>query len=408
MKTSSPLRIVHLADLHIGYPGPAQLLVGGDRPDAGRPLREVDIELACAWITEQLATLTPQADLVLIAGDVFDRSSPLPRAVAAAARLVAGVRAAGAEIVIIDGNHDAPSRLAHGSPLSFLTSLGAHVVTEKAMQLSPAQWRGTRLEQVVVHAFPASADPEEQEGLIPLDGQINILLAHGRAAGEDDSGVRRGAPPLPSELLRRGWDYAALGDWHGHHHQPLARVPAYYPGSLQALNYGEGRRHPPQKDDPYAVGGILIVDLTPDMVVASLPFHARRPVLRLETISADQHSAEGILDRLEELIGEVPPDALASVKVQHCSAQTLTAINRVRLAALKARCLALEVIFDELGAEIQPSEVPPSAVSIEKQWAAYLADNADRDDDVPWLLEQGTTLFARARAVDTSGEEETA
>lgn len=408
MSSPHPLRVVHLADLHLGYTGPADLLVGGDQPDAGRPLREVDIERACTWIVDQLATLTPCADLVLVAGDLFHRANPLPRAITAAAQLVAGIRAAGAEVVLIDGNHDAPGRLAHGSPLEFLTALGAHVATGKATQIGPQHWRNPRLHSVVVHALPGSAQPEEHDGLQPIDGHINLLLAHGRAGAQDEPSGRRGAAALSSALLRRGWTYMALGDWHGHRHQPLAHLHAYYPGSLQALHFGEGRRHPPQASDPYRTGGMLVVDLTPEPVVTSLCFEERRPVLRLEAIDAGKCTAQDILDRLESAVRDLPATALVSVTVQQCSPQVLATIDRVRLAEIKGRCLALDVVFEEHRPEIQPSEVPPLEASIQDQWAAYLGEYADPDDDVPWLTERGAALFTRAQATLSAQDLETA
>jgi len=358
----------------------------------------VDIEDACRWIIDQVAALTPAADLVLIAGDLFHKPNPLPRAVTAAAQLIAGLRATGAEVVLIDGNHDAPGRLTHGSPLSFLTALGAHVVTGSAQQIGPHIWSSDRLQGVVVHALPGSAGPEDQAYLQPLSGHVNLLLAHGRAGAQNEPSGRRGAVALPGELLRRGWTYAALGDWHAHRHQPLAGLHAYYPGSLQALNYGEGRRHPPRADDPYSEGGLLLVDLTPEPVVSSLLFPERRPVLRLNPIDAEHASADDILDQLEDAVRALPATALISVTIQRCGALVLPTIDRGRLATIRRRHVALDVTFEEPRPEIQPSQTPPSEASITDQWATYLGEYASTDDDVAWLTERGAALLAQAQA----------
>ncbi|NED60071.1 exonuclease subunit SbcD, partial [Streptomyces sp. SID10244] len=51
------------------------------------------------------------ADVVIVAGDVYDRSVPSADAVRVYDRGLAEIAAAGSQIVITSGNHDSPTRL---------------------------------------------------------------------------------------------------------------------------------------------------------------------------------------------------------------------------------------------------------------------------------------------------------
>lgn len=391
-----PLRILHLADLHLGFTGPSHLLVP-EGPQAGRPLREVDVEAAAQWIVAEARTLLPAADLVLIAGDLFHRASPLPRAVAAAAGLIAGLRELGTEVIIIDGNHDTPGRVIHGSALAFLEALGATVVTAAARTIDGASWLKPALQNVVVCALPASADPEEQLSLHPVPGKINLLLAHGRPSTLGETWGGRGATPLAPELLRREWTYAALGDWHAHGHQPLREVPAFYPGSLEALNFGEARHHPAVDDDPYAQGGMLLVDVVDGhATVERRTYPDRRPVLRLNTIDARQQAGHAVLEQLERQLEDIPAQALVTIRVCHCPPELYPALDRLRLEQLKGRCAHLELLFEEVTEDMQLSQQPATEASLQEQWAEFIRATA-ASSEVAWLTEQGGQRLADAR-----------
>src|SRR5688500_5845957 len=75
------IRMIHMADVHLGYTGPASLLFREGEKEVGRYVREVDIERAFRKMTQRiLAEENPPVDLVVIAGDLFHRSAPLPTA----------------------------------------------------------------------------------------------------------------------------------------------------------------------------------------------------------------------------------------------------------------------------------------------------------------------------------------
>src|SRR5690242_3308274 len=100
------IRLIHLADIHLGFTGYANLVFGEEDKAPGRYVREVDIEDAVRTMTQRMISLQPPADIVVIAGDLFHRVAPSPRAMRFAVRMVRRFLENEIEVVIIDGNHE--------------------------------------------------------------------------------------------------------------------------------------------------------------------------------------------------------------------------------------------------------------------------------------------------------------
>ena len=107
------LRLIHTADWHLG-----QTLHGIDRT----------WEHACFldWLLNELDD--QQADVLVIAGDIFDVAHPTSAAQSQYYRFVADARRRrpGLTLVVVGGNHDSPARL--DAPAAILGALGVHVV----------------------------------------------------------------------------------------------------------------------------------------------------------------------------------------------------------------------------------------------------------------------------------------
>src|SRR4051794_4980560 len=94
------MRILHTSDWHVG------------RSFHGRDLLS-DQEQVLGSIAELVATRG--IELVLVSGDLYDRALPSAEAVGVCHRALRRIRAAGASIVVISGNHDSASRLGFAS-----------------------------------------------------------------------------------------------------------------------------------------------------------------------------------------------------------------------------------------------------------------------------------------------------
>ena len=186
---------------------------------------------------------TESIDVVVVAGDIYDSSTPSADAVNALNRILAGIRSAGAAVVLISGNHDSPARL--GTMKVFAAEAGVHIITSHEQITNPVSiddafgpvnfygipfleparfrhiWPDTEMrtqKDVLEHAVNAvRADSAERGGR-------SIVVAHTFAQGaevescesERDivSSTAGGIDKVPVTTFD-GVTYAALGHIHG-------------------------------------------------------------------------------------------------------------------------------------------------------------------------------------------------
>src|SRR5664280_2227802 len=90
------MKIIHTSDWHIGR----------------RFERESLVEEQQNFLDWLAATVEEhQVDLIIVAGDIYDRSQPAEDAVTLLDQGLNGLRAAGATVALISGNHDNTHRL---------------------------------------------------------------------------------------------------------------------------------------------------------------------------------------------------------------------------------------------------------------------------------------------------------
>jgi len=129
------MRLLHTSDWHLG-----QHFFGKSR----QPEHQAFLD----WLIKQV--IEHQVDLVLVAGDIFDTSSPPSYAREMYNRFIVALQSTGAQLVVVGGNHDSVAMLQESKAL--LACLNTHVL-------------------------PGLAKPEEHLLLVPRrDGEPGLLL----------------------------------------------------------------------------------------------------------------------------------------------------------------------------------------------------------------------------------------
>lgn len=214
------MRLVHLADLHIGYRQYQRLT------PAGINQREADVAATFKRAIDRTIELRP--DFVLIAGDVFHSVRPSNPAILHAfqqfSRLVGALPQA--RVVMIAGNHDTPRTAETGCILHLFKPLGFTVVEGNAQRIE--------FPEAGVSILAVPDMPQGIPALTPDSGaRRNILLLHGEVEGVLPDYARRMERSVPEisrdEIGPARWDYVALG--HYHVHREVA-PNAYYAGSI--------------------------------------------------------------------------------------------------------------------------------------------------------------------------------
>ena len=248
-------KILHISDLHLG------------KSLRSRDLAEDQAHILSS-IVRETARLAP--DLVLIAGDIFDRSIPSESAQTMFGRFMADLRRAlpfDGRILVIPGNHDSARRVAFAAEL--FEAVGIHLVSNvrpvPALVLEKggkraAVWALPFVTHGAFHEFrrtwldAADEFPETGAGRMAdhmasiianlrphfAEYDMNVLAAHcyvcGAELSESDSAFIGGTEAVPASLFEP-FDYVALG----HLHRMQALSPhMWYSGAPMAMSFGDG------------------------------------------------------------------------------------------------------------------------------------------------------------------------
>jgi DNA repair protein SbcD/Mre11 len=239
------MRLLHTSDWHIG-----------------RSLHGTDL------LTEQEAVLSGLAgvvaaesvDVVVVAGDVYDRAVPSADATGVLDRVVGRLLAAGAAVVMTPGNHDSARRL--GTFSGLLSAAGLHVRASVRTLDEPVLLADAHGE-VAIYGLPflepevarhelglpdarsheavlAAAMDRVRADLFLRPGARSVVLAHafvgGGVASESERDICVGGVDLVPASVFDGADYVALG----HLHRPQTLSPRMrYSGSPMSYSFGE-------------------------------------------------------------------------------------------------------------------------------------------------------------------------
>jgi exonuclease SbcD len=206
------MRLLHTSDWHLG-----------------RSLHRADLRAAQENFLDHLVDTVrgEHVDAVLVAGDVYDRAVPPVDAVRMCEDALSRLRAAGARVVLISGNHDSARRLGFGS--SLFDVAGVHLRTRPEQVAEPIML-ADRDGDVAVYGIPyldTGGGTRHAELLANAvatiraarSGPRNVVLSHswvtGGAVCESERDISMGgAGQVPSSVFD-GFSYVALGHLHG-------------------------------------------------------------------------------------------------------------------------------------------------------------------------------------------------
>ncbi|TYP89848.1 exonuclease SbcCD subunit D [Blastococcus xanthinilyticus] len=239
------MRLLHTSDWHIG-----RTLHGTDL------LGEQE-----AVLSGLVAVVTAErVDVVVVAGDVYDRAVPSADATGVLDRVVGRLLATGAKVVLTPGNHDSARRL--GTFSGLLSAAGLHVRAATPRLDEPVLLADEHGE-VAVYGIPylepeiarhelGVPDARSHEAVLraAMDrvradlflrpGARSVVLAHafvgGGVASESERDICVGGVDLVPAEVFDGVDYVALG--HLHRPQTLS-ARMRYSGSPLAYSFGE-------------------------------------------------------------------------------------------------------------------------------------------------------------------------
>jgi len=275
------VKILHTADWHLG-----------------KIVNSVHMTEDQAYVLSQLVDIVRQEkpDVIIIAGDIYDRSIPPKEAVELLDRILTQlITEFNSPILIISGNHDSPDRLQFGSRLFRENNL--HIETKLTREMRAFTFddqAGPVHFHLVPYIEPADARTvfedeniqSHQQAMEAIVSRIkqrenmderHVFIGHAFLAGgmESDSEERLsmigGSPYIDSHLFKE-FSYVALG--HLHQPQKVTHDWIQYSGSILKYSFSEANH----------TKSVNIIDLAADKttVITRIPFKPKRDMRLVE------------------------------------------------------------------------------------------------------------------------------
>ncbi|HKR51853.1 MAG TPA: exonuclease subunit SbcD [Pseudonocardiaceae bacterium] len=385
------MRFLHTADWHVG-----KTLKGHSRlEEQEQVLREI-VRVA----REQ------EVDAVFVAGDLYDSAAPSAPAQKLVVRTLMALAGAGAQVVVIAGNHDHAATLEAYRPFAGAAGITLVGSVRSAEQGGVVGFTARTGEPVTVAVLPfvspryavraaelVANTPAEHTGaydqqlrdiLTTLTGgfrtdAVNLVMAHLTVLNATFGGGERTAQSIfdyvvPATVLPPDAHYIALG--HLHRRQIMAaQSPVHYCGAPLAVDFGE------QEYEPV----VCLVEATPTTParVTDIPITTAR---RLRTL-------RGTVEELGALVGTVGDDLLRVWVREPARAGLREEVTGLLPHALEVR------IDPEFAAPVTGSR-PASGPGVERTPLELFGEYcATRNTDDPRL----DALFARLHDRVTGG-----
>jgi exonuclease SbcD len=215
------MKLVHLADLHLGYRQYQRLTPGG--------INQREADIARTFKAAIDLTIELQPDVVVVAGDVFHTVRPTNQAILFAFKQFSRLRQNLPEaiIVMVAGDHDTPRTVETGGILGLFRELGILVADIKTEHFAfEDRDLGILAVPHVPGPWPAFLpDPRFRRNVLVLHAAIEGTLPHWAVC------LDRNPMEVPlAELHSSSWSYIALG--HLHVYRQITEE-AYYSGALE-------------------------------------------------------------------------------------------------------------------------------------------------------------------------------
>lgn len=226
------IRILHLADLHLGASFPS---LGERAEERGR-----DFLSAFLRALDYAAGKEKPVDLVAIAGDLFDTHDPEEGLVYQVEAALERLDAAGVVALVAPGTHDAPAyRRSVYRRLRLPKS--AHLFVSPTLEAGPRLTIRSESVQTYGIAYDAAIAERPLAEFRPTglaDYHVGIL----HAALQDNPTWKIRSNDMPvnrAEIAASGLNYLAMGHYHNFAEVREGSSVAVYPGTLEGRKFGE-------------------------------------------------------------------------------------------------------------------------------------------------------------------------
>ncbi len=370
------MKIIHMADSHLGFSSYSRL------DQHGQNRIEEMVYTGFDQAIDKIIRLRP--DAVVHAGDVFHHVRPKIKPLFIFKTGLDRLNDAGIPVVVISGNHDAPKSYSLTSPFRLFERMDEVHIAQRY------KYERFELGDCSFHCIPFCLEPgdyvEEFRKIEHSNSNGDVLVMHGLVESLKNRRMRSvGEHELSDSLLKRDFNYIALGHFHG---QSRIAENAWYSGSVEYFNFGEAQD---QK-------GMLLVDLERGDVK---PVEVRqRCMIDHPAVDCTGLSSEEIAEQLMDLCdSDLVKDKMVRIILKNVNRAAYRSIDPLRINRLGASALYLK-IRAEFADEQERIERPVDRQRLDVEFARFMEDEAVKDriprtikDEV---IDYGSKLMKRA------------
>jgi DNA repair exonuclease SbcCD nuclease subunit len=322
------MRIIHLADSHLGYSAYSKL------SQAGVNQREEDVYNAFDQIID--FSLNPpdgiRPDFVIHAGDLFDSVRPPNRAIAFALTRMLKLSEQGIKVILISGNHETPRLNQTEHIFKIFENLkGVYpIYAEKASQLEFFEQNIPLFLCSIPHFRNQKNFLDQLFSIEPDKRKVSILLVHAGIEGMNE--FRFGGASeriLPAEYLTRNWDYMAFG--HLHRHVELNEI-ACYPGAIERLSFKEADQKP----------GFIVLDITGKKKIRRKFVHLKTRPMEIWELGYPGMSAENLMSSLKRKLKNAE-NKIVRADLKGIERDSYSCLDFNLIQTLSSNCLHFEL-----------------------------------------------------------------
>ena len=271
------IRILHLADLHLGY-RPAFL------DDKRAAIRKKERDQLLEKAVNYALKPANRIDLVLIVGDLFETHRPEEKLTRGVIEQLRRLVSAGLFCVTIPGNHDEISY--HDSVYRIKKDEWPGILVQNPMPELVATVELKRIPlRIYSLAYTGGLTRVNSLQNFPREPGEGIHIAAFHGTLDWDPG-ERSLPLKSADLARAGYDYIALGHLHQFQQQKVGAALAVYPGAVESKSLSER-----------GVGHLTVVNLDDGKISIEKPEIAVRAHEQIELELSTIDSREALLEQ---------------------------------------------------------------------------------------------------------------
>jgi exonuclease SbcD len=404
---TSTIRLLHLADIHIGMENYGRL-----DPVTGLNGRVMDFLRRLSEAVDY--AIHNEIDLVIFAGDAYKNRDPNSTYRREFARRIKRLADAGIPVVLLVGNHDLPAQERRASSVEIFRTLEVPNVlvgrNDSLHQLTTR--RGTTI-QVATVPYPVrqrllAREEHKDKTIAELDALVQeivteniqalaaqvdpslpaVLAGHfsvseAKLGSERTVMLGRDVVVLKSVLADPAWDYVALG--HIHRHQSLNNTqhpPIVYCGSLERIDFGEEKE----------TKGFVVAEIQRGHTEWQFHEVSARPFVTVRTDVRDQ--ADPLNTVLDAIAQHPISDAIVRLIIQaNPEQEDLLRDADIRQALTEAYYIAginreIERTYRHRLGQESPEELTPAELL-----SRYLESRETPPDRIERLLQHAEEIF---------------